>query len=151
MSLLLKLAGELSYLVVSHYGRRVKGVAISGDLGNDLGRAFVIAVFENFEKVSFYSRGELNVYFLKKLSLTDNYRKYVSTYGRAPSIHLLPIDVKETRYGIPFVANLLLRARIVYDPQGHLKKSAEYFSKHLTPTNYGFSMGIKRRGEVKEV
>jgi hypothetical protein len=151
VTLLLRLAGELSYLVVSHYGRRVKGVAISGDLNNDLGNAFVIVVFENFEKVSFYSRGELNVYFLKRLSLTDLYRKYVSTYSKEPSIHLLPIDVKETRYGIPFVANLLLRAKIVYDPQGHMKKSVEYLSKHLSPTNYGFSMNIRGHGEVKEV
>jgi hypothetical protein len=151
LTLILRLAGELSFILLKHYGPRLKGLAVSGDLSNDLGSVYLIPVFENFEKVSFFSRGELNSYFLSRLTMTELYSLYVSRYGKEPSLHLVPLDVKETRYGIPFVANLLLRARILYDPKGYLKKATEFLAKHLTITPYGFSMGISGKGEVKEV
>ena len=149
----LRVVEDISLALARHFGWRLRGLALSGKAlttrrEEDL--LYLIAVFKGIEKVSFYARGEYTVYFLNKIRKTESYQHYMSKYALEPPLYVLPVDVKELKYGIPFLVDLLIRAVVLYDPDGEVKKAIELFNRRVTKTGFGFSMGITKAGEVKE-
>ena len=149
----LKVVEEISLVLAKHFGWRLRGLALSGralTTRREEDPLYLLAVFKGIEKISFYARGEYTVYFLNKVRSTESYKNFVSKYALEPPVYILPVDVKELKYGIPFLVDLLIRAVVLYDPDGEVTKAIELFNRRVTKTDFGFSMGITRAGEVKE-
>ena len=149
----LRVVEDVSLALAKHFGWRLRGLALSGralTTRMEEDPLYLIAVFKGIEKVSFYARGEYAVYFLNKVRKTESYQRFVSKYALEPPLYILPVDVKELKYGIPFLVDLLIRAVVLYDPEGEIKRAIELFNRRVTKTDFGFSMGVTKAGEVKE-
>ncbi len=140
--------------LLKHFGYRLRGLALSGralQTFKPYDPAYIIAVFKGIEKISFYSRGEYTLYFRNKIRSTEAFRDFVRNNALEPPIYVLPVDVKELKYGIPFLVHLILNSFVLYDPDGEIRRAIDLFKSKLDKTDYGFTMKITALGEVKEV